>query len=172
MNPKDLLWDFACRSNRLKFSGYLDEGQIFHSWKIYNALFWEKVKTKTLVSILPAINARPTEISTVYTTLMKGKSTAAACIQDYHIHTEDQHLYALFQIVKFAFPETFPGCTNQMGGFHTCNVFIDCINKLWGDTLYDMLVESGVNAPNTAQHMLEGKEFQEHGASHCVTKYY
>ncbi|KAJ8678233.1 hypothetical protein QAD02_014020 [Eretmocerus hayati] len=154
LNPKDLLWELARRHCRLKFSENSNEDQIFPSWELFSGLFYSKKESRTVVSSLPAINAKATD-------MIKGKETAAACGQKYHIHTEDQQLYAIFQMVKFAFPSEFDGCTNRMGGFHTCNVFIDCINKLWGDTLYDMLVESGVYAPNTTAHMLKGKDFHK-----------
>ncbi|CAC5420133.1 unnamed protein product [Mytilus coruscus] len=47
-----------------------------------------------------------------------------------------------------------------LGGFHSLSCFLASIGKLWADGgLRDLLVDSGVYAGNTAELMLNGKEF-------------
>ena len=51
--------------------------------------------------------------------------------------------------------------------------FLSSIGKLWADgCLRDLLVDSGVYAGNTAEHMLVGNEFIFVGGSHLYLKPY
>jgi hypothetical protein len=51
--------------------------------------------------------------------------------------------------------------------------FLSSIGKLWADgCLRDILVDSGVYAGNTAEHMLVGNEFIFVGGSHLYLKPY
>ena len=48
----------------------------------------------------------------------------------------------------------------RLCGFHSLSCFLSSIGKLWADgCLRDLLVDSGVYAGNTAEHMLVGNEF-------------
>jgi hypothetical protein len=48
----------------------------------------------------------------------------------------------------------------RLGVFHSLSCFLSSIGKLWADgCLRDLLVDSGVYAENTAEHMLVGNEF-------------
>ncbi|CAG2194091.1 HECTD3 [Mytilus edulis] len=80
--------------------------------------------------------------------------------QDYAIQTFDQQLYAIAQQVKWSKPDIFNRHILRLGGFHSLSCFLASIGKLWADGgLRDLLVDSGVYAGNTAELMLNGKEF-------------
>ncbi|KAJ8686065.1 hypothetical protein QAD02_021859 [Eretmocerus hayati] len=122
--------------------------------------FGEKKHDFTKVQYLPAINAKPSDMSTVYTTLKRGQQLARTLGRKNNVHTMNQQLYAVGQVVKFVSPEDLDGTVITMSDFHTINVFTSCIKILWGDCgLLDMLVESGVYAASTADQMLEGRQY-------------
>ncbi|KAL7288521.1 hypothetical protein TKK_0017265 [Trichogramma kaykai] len=135
--------------------------QTIPNWTAFNTRCATKIDNNyTAVQYLPAIDAKPSDPSTVYTTLIKGKELAKACGQDYHIHTFDQQLYAVAQAVKFTADKELQSCVIRLGGFHLLCTYISCINKIWGDSgLQDMLSESELYARNTVEHMLDGKQF-------------
>ncbi len=99
-------------------------------------------------------------MNTVYTTLKRGKDLADKCGQDCHVHTFDQQLYAVAQMVKWSCVEEFPSLVIRLGGFHTLSTFIACIGSIWGDAgLKDMLADSETYAHATVESMLSGKQF-------------
>ena len=114
----------------------------------------------TVTAYPPIIEAPPSDMSTVYTTLRRGKDLAEKCGQDFHIHTFDQQLYALAQMVKLSKNEEFPNIVLLLGGFHNLSTFIACIGKIWGDSgLKDMLADSETYATATVDSMMDGKQF-------------
>lgn len=156
----DIAWLLLRSLSRGVFNKNTDEKQIFPNWTAFNTRFGEKKRTVTVVQFAPAINAKPTDLNTVYTTLKKGQDLAKECGQTYHIHTFDQQLYAIAQLIKFNIPQEFNKLVIRLGGFHTACTFISCIGKIWGDAgLRDILVESDVYAGKTVDSMLEGKQF-------------
>lgn len=129
-------------------------------WVPFNTHFAEKKSDYTKVQYVPAINAKPSDLSTVYTTLKKGQQLVKACGQKNNIHTFDQQLYAVAQHLKFDLKEELKDTVLRMGTFHDSCVLISCTGILWGDCgLRDMLVESGVYASKSIDRMLDGKEF-------------
>ncbi|CAG2223480.1 unnamed protein product [Mytilus edulis] len=64
------------------------------------------------------------------------------------------------QQVKLSKLDIFNRHILRLGGFHSLSCFLASIGKLWADGgLRDLLVDSGVYAGNTAELMLNGKEF-------------
>ena len=63
--------------------------QIIPSWVPFNTHFAEIDTKFTNVIYIPAINAKPSDLSTVYTTLKRGQELMNACCQAYCIHTFD-----------------------------------------------------------------------------------
>lgn len=159
---RDLSWALLRNISRGIFSkGNLNKNeQIIPSWVSFNTHFADSTSTFTNVFYVPAINAKPSDLSTVYTTLKKGQQLMEACSQTYSVHTFDQQLYTIAQYVKFDRQHEFPNLVLRMGGFHTSCVFISCIGKIWGDAgVQDMLVSSNLYAVNTVDQMLNGKQF-------------
>ncbi|CAC5400232.1 unnamed protein product [Mytilus coruscus] len=114
----------------------------------------------TVVAYPPIIDSKPNDMATVYTAMKKCLDMSNDAGQDYAIQTFDQQLYAIAQQVKWSKPDIFNRHILRLGGFHSLSCFLASIGKLWADGgLRDLLVDSGVYAGNTAELMLNGKEF-------------
>ncbi|KAK3108189.1 hypothetical protein FSP39_002876 [Pinctada imbricata] len=108
----------------------------------------------------PVIDAKPSDLSTVFTAMKHCTSVSARAGQTFSIQTFDLQLYAVAQQVKWSHPNIFRSHVLRLGGFHVLSSFIAGIGKLWADGgLRDLLTDSGVYAGNTVEHMLHGKEF-------------
>ena len=96
---RDLSWALLRNISRGIFSkGNLNKNeQIIPSWVSFNTHFADSTSTFTNVFYVPAINAKPSDLSTVYTTLKKGQQLMEACSQTYSVHTFDQQLYTIAQ---------------------------------------------------------------------------
>ena len=162
---KDLTWALLRQIPRGIFPlplGAVDTNtQVVPFWTGYNSMIAQDTCTSVMVTAYPRIiEAPPSDMSTVYTTLRRGKDLAGKCGQDFHIHTFDQQLYAIAQTVKLSKKEEFPNTVLRLGGFHNLSTFIACIGKIWGDAgLKDMLANSETYATATAESMLDGRQF-------------
>ena len=165
--PRDLSWSLLRQISRnslcspqSRLQNLPHSIQTIPMWTGFNSVIEKDNGDFTIASYAPTIEAPPTDMATVYTTLKRGQELASKAGQDYHIHTFDQQLYAIAQQVKWANLEEFSGLVNRLGGFHGMCSFISCIGKMWGDGgLKDMLVDSNVYAPSTADQMLSGRQF-------------
>ncbi|CAC5420519.1 unnamed protein product [Mytilus coruscus] len=129
-------------------------------WTGYNCLLSKKGVDVTVVAYPPIIDSNPNDMATVYTAMKKCLDMSNDAGQDYAIQTFDQQLYAIAQQVKWSKPDIFNRHILRLGGFHSLSCFLASIGKLWADGgLRDLLVDSGVYAGNTAELMLNGKEF-------------
>ena len=136
------------------------DSQVIPFWTGYNHKLATKKSTYTAVAYAPIIDAKPADMATVYTTMLKCKEMSGALGQPYAIQTMDQQLYAVAQQVKWTMPDDLDANILRLGGFHTLCCFIACIGKFWGDAgLLDLLVDSEVYAACTADQMLAGKQF-------------
>jgi hypothetical protein len=129
-------------------------------WTGYNYILAEQETTQTCVTYKPIIDAPPTDLSTVYTTMKQCQEMCASLGQPYSVQTMDQQLYALAQQIKWNKHIEFQSHFPRLGGFHKLCTFIAAIGQIWGDAgLRDILVDSNVFAANTADQMLLGKQF-------------
>lgn len=161
---KDLTWALLRQIPRGTLplpAGTETNNQVVPFWTGYNSMIRQDRETSvTVTAYPPIIEAPPSDMSTVYTTLKRGKDLAEKCGQDFHIHTFDQQLYAIAQMVKLSRQEEFPRTVLRLGGFHNLSTFIACIGKIWGDAgLKDMLAESETYATATVESMLQGRQF-------------
>ena len=62
----------------------------------------------TTVACSPLIDAKPVDMTTVYTTMRKCKDMSAEPGQHHSFQTIDQQLYAFAQQLKWAFPDELP----------------------------------------------------------------
>ena len=92
------------------------------------------------------VDAKPADMATVYTMMLKCKDMCSALGQHHAVQTMDQQLYAVAQQVKWTLPDELGGHIISMGGFHTLSCFIACIGKFWGDAgLLDFLAGKQFN---------------------------
>ena len=85
---------------------------------------------KTLLIYHPLIMAKPSDPSTVYTSMMKAKAITAAAGQKYTVYTADQQLYKVALHIKWDNPVQFSEFIPRLGGMHFLTSVIGCIGAL------------------------------------------
>ena len=136
------------------------ECQVIPFWTGYNSSLLEYRPEYSVVSYAPIVDAKPSDMSTVYTTMRRCQEMTKSLGQAYSIQTFDQQLYAIAKQVEWAKQDTFKTHILQLGGFHTMSCIVASISKLWGDGgLKDLLIESSVYAAGSVEQMMTGKQF-------------
>ncbi|XP_033109669.1 uncharacterized protein LOC117110927 [Anneissia japonica] len=162
---KDIVWTLLRQVSRGVYhvpqSVHYSHDQVISSWTGFNSIVSSRnMESVSFIAYPPIIEAPPSDMSTVYTTLKRGKDLVEKCGQLCHVHTFDQQLYAIAQMVRLSHQHEFPNLIVRLGGFHTMATFIACIGKIWGDAgLRDILADSNVYAPASVEMMLSGKQF-------------
>jgi hypothetical protein len=129
-------------------------------WTEFHCLLSEKRPDVTVVAYPPIIDAKPTDMSTVFTAMKKCLDVSMDAGQEHAIQTFDQQLYAIAQQVKWSRPDIFEPHILRLGAFHSLSIFISSLGKMWAvGGLRDLLVDSGVFVGNTVEQMLTGKQF-------------
>ncbi|CAC5364831.1 unnamed protein product [Mytilus coruscus] len=104
------------------------------------------------------IDAKPSDMATVFTTIKQCLDMSKRAGQQYAVQKFDQQLYNVAQQMKWSMPDVFQSHIIRHGGCHGLSCFIATVGKLWASTgLYDLLVDSGMYAPNTVDQMIVGK---------------
>ncbi|KAK3097137.1 hypothetical protein FSP39_006702 [Pinctada imbricata] len=161
---KDIMWVLLRTINRnilpgLTFSG-IPNVQKIPFWTGFNASISKPNDFYNVAVYEPIIDGKPSEMATVYTAMKRCIAMSKRAGQSHSIQTFDQQLYSIAQQVKWAHPDLFDTHILRLGGFHMLSCYIASIGKLWADGgLRDLLVDSGVYAGNTVEHMLNWKEF-------------
>jgi hypothetical protein len=138
----------------------ISDHQVIPFWSGHNKTLTPKQDGFTAVGYAPIIDAKPSDMATVYTTMNACKKMTEALGQTYSIQTMDQQLYAVAQQVKWHKSEHFSHHILRLGGFHELMCFIAAIGKIWGDAgLKEMIVDADIYASATAEQMLMGKQF-------------
>ena len=109
---------------------------------------------------MPFIRESPSELSTIYTSLIRLVQLAADLGQDHILVTADLAIYSKAQQIMWSKPLPLQGkITMRLGGMHITMAYLASIGKLYGDGgLFDILTESDVYAEGTARQMLQGKQ--------------
>ena len=112
------------------------------------------------VAYNPILMAPASDISTVYTIMLRLKEAANALGQKYLPLCLDMGLLTKALEIVWAHPTELEGVILVEGGMHLLMSVIAGIGNLYGDAgLNNLLHESGVFAPRTVDHMLSGKDF-------------
>ena len=129
-------------------------------WTGFNAMLSPKQDCRTVASYAPIINAVPSDMQTVYTTMRKAKETCLQLGQENVIQTMDLQLYSVAEKIKWYKPGEMVDHVLRLGGFHALSSYIAAIGKIYGDGgLKDLLINAGVFAPCTTVQLLAGKHF-------------
>jgi len=149
---KDLAWKVYRIAN--------DEKQAVPSWTASNTFLSERNLPVATTCYLPFIRAPPTDLSTIYTILLRLVQIAAKLGQPHILVTADCAIYSKAQQIMWNKPAALDGkLTMRLGGMHLTMSFVASIGKLYGDGgLLSMLVDSDVYAPTTAKLVLQGKQ--------------
>jgi hypothetical protein len=137
------------------------EFQVIPFWTGYNSSLSEYRPEYSVVLYAPIVDAKPSDMSTVYTTMRRCQEMTKSLGQAYSIQTFDQQLYAIAKQVEWAKQDTFKTThILRLGGFRAMSCFVASISKLWGDGgLKDLLIESSVYAAGSVEQMITGKQF-------------
>ncbi|CAC5390433.1 unnamed protein product [Mytilus coruscus] len=108
-------------------------GQTVPFWTGFNCLLSKNSTDVAVVTYPPIIDAKPTDMSTVFTAMKKCLDMSNEAGQAHAIQTFDQQLYAIAQQVKWSRPDIFESHILRLGGFHTLSCFITSLGKLWAD---------------------------------------
>ena len=134
----------------------VDDHQSIPSWTASNALNLP-VATTCYIS---CIRAPPTDLTTIYTILLRLVQIAEKLDQSHILVTADCAIYNKAQQILWNKPALLDGkVTMTLGGMHLNMAYMASIGKLYGaGGLQSMLVDSEEYAPATARLMLEGKQ--------------
>lgn len=113
---------------------------------------------KTHIIYHPLIHSKPSDPSTVYTTMIKAKAITAAGGQEITIFTADQQLYKIATHIMWSHPEDFTNFLPRLGGMHFLMNIIGCIGSLVTDSgVVEVMNEAFAGVPK----MLSGKKYPQ-----------
>ena len=129
-------------------------------WSAFNAYISMSDIPVATVLYMPFIRASPSDLSTIYTSLLQLTKLAEELGQSHILVTADLAIYSKAQQIIWSKPETLDGkVTMRMGGMHITMAFLASIGKVFADGgLFDIITESGVYAEASARQMLQGKQ--------------
>ena len=90
--------------------------------------------SKTHVIYHPLIMAKPSDPSTVYTSMIKAKAITASAGQEYTIFTADQQLFKVAVHIMWDQPDLFSNFIPRLVGMHFLTNVIGCIGGLATDS--------------------------------------
>ena len=138
----------------------MNDHQSIPSWTASNAFLSEQNLPVATTCYLPFIRAPSTDLTTIYTILLRLVQTAEKLDQSHILVTADCAIYTKAQHILWNEPALLDGkVTMRLGGMHLNMAYMASIWKPYGyGSLLSMLVDSDVYAPATAIPMLEGKQ--------------
>lgn len=153
---KDELWKLL-RSH----TDSTDMQQIIPAWTGFNSLVSQSQLPVATVRYLPFLCASPSDLSVIYTMLMRIVAVSTHIKQQHILVTADMAIYSKAQEILWSKPPTLDGkVTMRIGGMHLTMTFMACIGRLYGDGgLLSILSDSTVYAEATARQMLQGKQY-------------
>ncbi|XP_078679324.1 uncharacterized protein LOC144914979 [Branchiostoma floridae x Branchiostoma belcheri] len=165
---KDLGWILMRMGRTLAGrEGELLEDQTIPSWSAFNMIMSNEPPPQTKVGYCPLIDASSAEYSTVYTVMKQTKTMMAALGQENSVITMDLAMYVKAKTIQWCRPEEFKSTIIRLGGFHIALKYLSVIGKLFKDSgIQDVLIESEVYGPNTAQALLDGKSYNRGVRAH------
>ena len=114
------------------------------------------------IRYLPFISASPSDLSTIFTTLLRLVEIAQELGQSHILVTADLAIYSKAQQILWSRPKSLEGKVTMRlgGGMHLIMAFLASIGNIFGEGgLHDILVSSDVYASATANQMLQGKQY-------------
>lgn len=148
----DISWLLARQSH--------SEDQHVPGWTAFNQRVSDVNPAKTTVGPMPIINEPAHEFDTIWTVIQNCQRMTAALEQTYTVLTFDEQLYCKAKMLQWAKPDECKNLVVMLGGFHIQMNFTKIIGQYMADSgLKDILVESGVYGENTAESILNGKQW-------------
>ncbi|XP_071817001.1 uncharacterized protein [Apostichopus japonicus] len=134
--------------------------QTVPGWSAFNSMQTEDVPKISRIGYLPVIPASPTEMSTVYSLLVKSLEICSKLDQEEVVVVLDEAIYCKAQQVLWKEKEKFSKIVLRLGAFHTTCVMLAVIGKRFRDAgLEDILIESGILASGSMNGVMNGKHY-------------
>ena len=114
--------------------------------------------SKSNVNYLPLLHAKPSDPSTIFTSMLRAKRLANAKGQHWVVYTADQQLYKVACQITWADPEQFSPFILRLGGMHFLMSFIGSVGSLAADSGLAEVLESSFSG---VAKMLSGKKFPQ-----------
>ena len=148
----DLLWKLG------RFSRDNDADQKLPAWTGFNSILSVKDLPIATIRYMPFLRAPPSEMSTIYTILVRLVEVSETIGQPHILVTSDMAIYSKAQEILWSKPPQLDGkVTMRVGGMHTTMALLASLGKLYSDAgLLSILTESGIYADATARQMLQG----------------
>ncbi len=127
------------------------------NWTGFNSTLYKKDITYT-TSYPSIINAKPTDMVTVYTSMKQNKTMTNNLDQKMSVQTFDRQLFAIAKELKCARPGEFKGHHLILGGFHTLHIHSWYRQSMGNSRIPWSLADSGVYAPGSVDQILTGKQ--------------
>ncbi len=122
---KDLVWELAMFASKGTHT--------IPAWSGSNAMTSDKTVPVATIRYLPFIHAPHTDLSTIYTTLLKLLTVAEKLGQPHILVTADLAIYLKAQQILWSKPESLAGkVTMRLGGMHLLMAFIASIGNYLG----------------------------------------
>ena len=102
--------------------------------------------------------AKPSDPSTVYTSMIKARAITTAAGQEYTLYTADQQLFKVAVHIIWDNPEEFTDIIPRLGGMHFLTNIIGCIGGLVADSGCAEVLGAAFAG---VQKMLSGKKYPQ-----------
>ena len=168
--------DFGWLLSRLAFRAddifkFSRSQQVIPSWIAFNATFVssDDPPLPSVVGYSQVIDASPTDLSVVYTTLVKSLQMADQIGQKDVIVVFDYAIYAKAMEIVSQKNQELNRIVLRMGDFHTACNFLGIIGARFADAgLEDLLIESEVIAQGCITGVFEGKHYNRAVRAHKI----
>lgn len=144
-----------------KLFQYFKGNHPFLTWSGFNNMISENVVSVSDIFYMPFLNNPPTELDTIYTSMVRLVELATELNQSHVVITADLSIYSKAREILWNDPPKLKDkVTLMLGGMHLNMSFIASIGYIFGDGgLALILTETGVYAENSCKMMLEGKQY-------------
>ena len=109
---------------------------------------------KTRKVFRPLINRKPSDYSTIYTSMKEAQRVTSVSGQTFTVFTLDQQLYRVCVNILWAFPEEFIDFFPRLGGMHQLMSFVGSFGKLMSNSGLEVVISSAFASPHK---LLKGK---------------
>lgn len=163
--------ELSAQAKDMAFHILRHNGVTTSSWTGFNQKLSKGEKTEvTQVGYMPILQAPAHELDTLNAVVKRCMHVADALGQRYTVITVDQALYCKLVELKWAVKEYRDKLIVQLGGLHISMCFLATIGNHMASTgLLEAWVESGLLGPNSAEKVLNGKEYKRAMRAHKIT---
>jgi len=150
----------------MKLSGV--DNDLLPGWTGFNAsLQSSNIPPVSKIGYLPVIDASPTDLSTVYTILLRSIDMADRLGLESITVVFDQAIYAKAQQIRWQNYDLQQRLVVRFGEFHTTMSYLAIIGKRFQDSgLEDILIEAEIVAPGSLNGVLSDHHYNRSMRAH------